>query len=990
MALDRNGGATGSGAPVTIPDAESDGTLYGRKDAAWVAVSAEETAFTPAGTLSSTTVQDAIEELEADVVAGSGLASHLSDTADAHDASAISFSPVGDLVATDVQAAIAEAASDAAGAANYILGVATDHIADTADAHDASAISFTPVGTIAATDVQAAIAEVASEAASTTVATDAIWATKGDIVVATGNNAAVVVPATTDGYVMTLDSAETAGVKWAEPGTTSAPTQQVFTSGSGTYTKPAGCTRIHVRMVGGGGGGGPGSSSSAAGGAGGNTTFGLHTASGGSGGTIDGVGGAGGSASIGSGAIGIGITGAKGSGADNGPAGDIYEKGGDGGNAPYFAGGGTSAYGTAGTTGVTNTGGGGGGGGTNGAGSSGAGGGSGGFCEFIISAPASTYSYAVGAAGTAGTGSVAGGAGAAGQIIVTEYYGNFDSVLQLNEPASTKQEFTSGSGTYTTPAGVNRIRVRMVAGGGGGEGGGVSLDGGNGGTGGNSTFGSSLLTTTGAAGGAAGVGGAGGTATVSSPAVGVAIAGTRGTANMFGSTGYAPSGSDGADAPFFGGGGAGGNSGVSAQTAVGNSGGGGGGGGALAVANATGGASGGSGGFVDAWIWNPSATYAYAVGAAGTAGTAGTSGNGAGAGAAGRIIVEEFYGPTHTVADTQPLSGWPGRNRIINGDFRIDQRNAGVATAATSSGTTYAADRWQAIEDTDGSFTTESDGASSPPPGFASYMRVTVTGADASLAAAQFAAVYQKIEGTNCADLDFGLSTAKTVTVSFRVRSSLTGTFSGSLRNSAQNRAYPFTYTISAANTWETKTVTIAGDTSGTWLTTTGIGITLTFSLGCGSNRLGTAGAWAASDLWGATGETPLIGTNGATWDITGVQLEAGSVRTEYERRAYDDEMRRCQRYYEICTTQTHAMVLTAATTTMYLPYIFKVTKRSAPTIVTPSSTNAAYSFSLGTITPTTWSGENATTESFRIAIGHASGVGGVLTGNVFTASAEL
>jgi hypothetical protein len=861
----------------------------------------------------------------------------------------------------------------------------------------AAAITFTPVGTVSATNVQDAIAEVAAEATATTVASDSIWDAKGDVVVATAANTAIRVAVGADGYVMTADSAETSGVKWNEPGTTSAPTVQTFTSGSGTYTKPAGCTRIHVRMVGGGGGGGPsGTAGGTSGVAGGNTTFGLHTANGGAGGTRDGLGATGGTATLGAGIVGVAIGGAQGSSANRALATNEVADGGHGASAPYFGGGGAGGVVTGsglGSAGQTNTGSGGGGGYVAAAAgaATGAGGGSGGYLEGIISAPSSTYSYAVGAAGTAGvagTNGYAGGAGAAGQIIVTEYYGNFDSVLQLNEPASTKQEFTSGSGTYTTPAGVNRIRVRMVGGGGGGAGGGTASWG-AGGSGGTSTFGSSLLT---AGGGSPGInyasGGGGGGATVSSPAVGVAVTGSNGTYGEFSSNVSYSRGGDGGNAPFFAGGAAGGSAGGSAGVVVTNSGGGGGGGSTASIASSGAGTGGGSGSYLDAWIWNPSSTYAYAVGAAGSAGAAGTSGFAGSAGAAGRIIVEEFYGPTHTVADTQPLSGWPGRNRIINGDFRIDQRNAGVATTATA--LTYAADRWQSLDNCDGTFTTDADHASSPPPGFASYMRVAVTSADASLAAGQYAIIQQKIEGTNCADLDFGLSTAKTVTLSFRVRSSLTGTFSGAVCNGAANRSYPFTYTISAANTWETKTITIAGDTTGTWLTTTGIGLYVMLSLGTGSTYLGTAGAWGGTLYLGATGETPLIGTNGATWDITGVQLEPGSVRTEFERESYSALLEKCQRYYEPCVTQTHAMVLTAATTTMYVPYYFKVSKRTAPTIVTPSSTNAAYSSSLATITPTSWSGENPTTESFGIVIGHASGVGGHLAGQVFTASAEL
>jgi hypothetical protein len=156
----------------------------------------------------------------------------------------------------------------------------------------------------------------------------------------------------------------------------------------------------------------------------------------------------------------------------------------------------------------------------------------------------------------------------------------------------------------------------------------------------------------------------------------------------------------------------------------------------------------------------------------------------------------------------------------------------------------------------------------------------------------------QPIEGFNVADLGFGAAGASTVTISFWVRSSLTGTFGGCLKNGASNRSYPFTYTISSANTWEQKTVTIAGDTTGTWATDNSRGMQLVFSLGMGSTYSGTAGAWAGSNLGSATGATSVVGTNGATFYITGVQLEKGSTATSFDYRPYGTELQLCQRYY--------------------------------------------------------------------------------------------
>ena len=260
-------------------------------------------------------------------------------------------------------------------------------------------------------------------------------------------------------------------------------------------------------------------------------------------------------------------------------------------------------------------------------------------------------------------------------------------------------------------------------------------------------------------------------------------------------------------------------------------------------------------------------------------------------------ILDASGGNTATINSMTPtadsLQGF--RNRLINSDMRIDQRNAGASVTLTSGGL-FPVDRFQGFEDTDGAMTAQQD--SSAPAGFINSVKLTTTTADGSLSASQYALFRQMVEGTNVADLAWGTASAKTVTLSFWVRSSLTGTFGGALGNSAFNRSYPFTYSISAADTWEQKSVTIAGDTSGTWLTTTGTGIRVNFGLGVGTDFSGTAGAWAGAGYLSATGATSVIGTLNATWYITGVQLEVGSVATPFERRDYGRELIMCQRYY--------------------------------------------------------------------------------------------
>ncbi len=236
------------------------------------------------------------------------------------------------------------------------------------------------------------------------------------------------------------------------------------------------------------------------------------------------------------------------------------------------------------------------------------------------------------------------------------------------------------------------------------------------------------------------------------------------------------------------------------------------------------------------------------------------------------------------------------KNRLINSDMRIDQRNAGASVTITADA--YTLDRWLARASQSSKYTVQQNaGSVTPPTGFTNYLGITSTSAY-SVGAGDFFAVEQRIEGFNTADLAWGTANAKTITISFWVRSSLTGTFGGALNNSAFNRSYPFTYTISSANTWTQISITIPGDTSGTWLTNNGIGIDVWFSFGVGSTYSGTAGAWSGSGLMSATGAVSVVGTNGATLYITGVQLEVGSTATPFERRLYNQELANCQRYY--------------------------------------------------------------------------------------------
>ena len=286
------------------------------------------------------------------------------------------------------------------------------------------------------------------------------------------------------------------------------------------------------------------------------------------------------------------------------------------------------------------------------------------------------------------------------------------------------------------------------------------------------------------------------------------------------------------------------------------------------------------------------------------------------------------------------------RNRIINGDMRIDQRNAGTEVNPAVNGTYYP-DRWKAATSAASKFKIgQNAGAVTPPTGFINYLGLTSLSAY-TVGASEVFGVIQVIEGLNVADLGWGTASAATVTLSFWVRSSLTGTFGGSLRNDGGTRSYPFTYTISVANTWEQKTVTIAGDTSGTWLTTNGTGINLTFSIGSGSTLSTTAGAWAAGNYTSATGATSVVGTSGATFYVTGVQLEVGTVATPFERQLYNAQLAQCQRYYyRISATgnnQPFANAFCDSTTIARGAVSFPVTMRDRPTALEQSGTAANY-----------------------------------------------
>ena len=285
------------------------------------------------------------------------------------------------------------------------------------------------------------------------------------------------------------------------------------------------------------------------------------------------------------------------------------------------------------------------------------------------------------------------------------------------------------------------------------------------------------------------------------------------------------------------------------------------------------------------------------------------------------------------------------KNRIINGAMVIDQRNAGASVTPNNS---YTLDRWNFVNSQTGKVTCQQNaGSVTPPVGFVNYLGLTSTSAY-SVTTNDYFFLNQGIEGYNIADLGWGTANAKTITISFWARSSLTGTFGGVLENEGVDRNYVFSYTISAANTWEYKTVTIAGDTTGTWNTTTAHGIRLNFSIGAGSGVSGSAGSWGTTRYLGLTGAVSVVGTSGATFYITGVQLEVGSSATGFEYRQYTTELQLCQRYCPAWTTSgtniplgSGGQCITTSLALLYLPYM--VTPRTTPTGITASGSTAVY-----------------------------------------------
>lgn len=337
------------------------------------------------------------------------------------------------------------------------------------------------------------------------------------------------------------------------------------------------------------------------------------------------------------------------------------------------------------------------------------------------------------------------------------------------------------------------------------------------------------------------------------------------------------------------------------------------------------------------------------------------------------------------------------KNRLINGAMKIDQRNAGASVTQNTTGV-YPADRWLLLGNVASKLTAQKIVGSSPPPGFDSYIKIT-SSSSYSPGAGEYFTFSQAIEGFNICDFCFGSGSAKYLTLSFLVRSSLTGNFSGAIQNSGHTRSHPFQYSINAPNTWEYKTVTFSGEQTGTWLTDNGPGLILIFDMGSGTNYLGGGIGWNVNDYRGISGSVKLVGTNAATLSLTGVQLEVGTLATTFEARNISDELKICQRYYEksyavgtVPASVTNSGVVLGSRQNggfdLWTP--FRVIKNASPTMVyySPQTGASGKVRNYATSDDEVASNPNVSDSSFYVegttaTVGHRIGVH-------FTAEAEI
>ena len=300
------------------------------------------------------------------------------------------------------------------------------------------------------------------------------------------------------------------------------------------------------------------------------------------------------------------------------------------------------------------------------------------------------------------------------------------------------------------------------------------------------------------------------------------------------------------------------------------------------------------------------------------------------------VAINGTDGITYNDGSVQP-SAPVGRNLIINGDMAIDQRNVGAS--ATSNGSVYTVDRFEFQMSSVTNVQTYQQ-VTDAPAGFNKSLKITNNSTTQATAAGVLCTPRQKIEGLNTAYLNWGTSDAQTVTVSFWVKASVTGTYPVALTNNNFSRSFVTNYTVSVANTWEYKTVTIAGDTSGTWTVDTTTGINVLFSLDTGSTYQTTAGSWQAGNYRGTSSDVHFLANASATWQITGVQLEANTTATPFENLQYTTQLQLCQRYLPAFSgiSNWFGFGIIINTSRLFSTATYKIPTRVAPTGLVISS----------------------------------------------------
>jgi hypothetical protein len=339
-----------------------------------------------------------------------------------------------------------------------------------------------------------------------------------------------------------------------------------------------------------------------------------------------------------------------------------------------------------------------------------------------------------------------------------------------------------------------------------------------------------------------------------------------------------------------------------------------------------------------------------------------------------------------TQAAILAASGSPGtttgfKNKFINGNMAIDQRNAGASITGTGGGK-YATDRWR--WDMDSTPTLAIQQSTTAPTGYGYSLYANFT-ASTTVSAGASNTVLQKIEGYNTVDLAFGTASAQSISISFWVRGSVTGTYGVGIANAASTWSYPAQYTINSANTWEYKTISLSGATSGTFIgATNGIGLVVLFDMGSGTSSEGTANTWQSGLKTRVSGNVNLCTQSSATWYITGVQLEVGTTATNFDFRSIGTELGLCYRYYYQMNGVTNQDILvgTACDQTTWLRYSFALptTMRAAPSLVSAGGTSYANLISSGGRASTSISLDNTSATNACVNL-YSAGISAGTTG---------